>query len=87
MLIALPNFDGSWTATLFIPFTRFESLKCAEHILDFFQKTFPDFVSLAGKDHIVETLTKKRPSGLLAIKCSSFCMGGKALLIGKITLS
>ena len=49
MLIALPNFDGSFTCTLFFPFEgeySFTSLDTKEKMLDFFNKTFPDAVQL-----------------------------------------
>lgn len=49
MLIALPNTDGSFTCTLFFPFTgkeSFESLKTPEDVTAFFQKNFPDALPL-----------------------------------------
>ena len=46
MLIALPNLDGSFTVTLFLPFEgddySFENLKTDEKILSFFREIFPD---------------------------------------------
>lgn len=49
MLIALPNLDGSFTATLFLPKTgepSFESLDDAASVQHFFQEQFPDALAL-----------------------------------------
>ncbi len=53
MLIALPNIDGSFTVTLFLPFENsitaqdsFNGLKNKEHIKHFFHKHFPDAAAL-----------------------------------------
>ena len=48
MLIALPNVDGSFTGTLFLPFegeVSFENLKTDEQVTAFFEKYFPDTLS------------------------------------------
>ena len=50
MLIGLPNVnDNSFVATLFMPFTMFDSLTSDQKVLEFFEKTFPDAVSLIGR--------------------------------------
>src|SRR5262249_17367716 len=49
MLIALPNADGSFTCTLFLPFEGpdgFASLVSDQDILAFFGREFPDAVPL-----------------------------------------
>jgi kynurenine 3-monooxygenase len=50
MLIALPNFDGSFTCTLFMPFEGhkhcFNNLTSKEKIEDFFINVFPDFYKM-----------------------------------------
>lgn len=50
MLIALPNFDNSFTCTLFMPFEderfSFNQLKSKEDVTAFFKSTFPDFYDL-----------------------------------------
>ena len=58
MLIALPNIDGSFTCTLFLPNTgdpSFESLITAEQIRNFFISQFPDAVPL------LDNLEEKKP--------------------------
>lgn len=49
MLIALPNLDGSFTGTLFLPFEgefAFDKLKSEEEVVTFFKKHFTDAVDL-----------------------------------------
>lgn len=50
MLIALPNTDGSFTCTLFMPFkgekASFEVLKTEQDVQDFFKAQFPDAVAM-----------------------------------------
>ncbi len=49
MMIALPNPDGSFTCTLFLPFegeASFDRLKTESEIQSFFQKTFPDAIGI-----------------------------------------
>jgi kynurenine 3-monooxygenase len=66
MLIALPNEDGSFTCTLFMPFENnensFANLKTQEQVNAFFKSTFPDFFELmpnvadAWEDHPLSSL-------------------------------
>ena len=47
MMIALPNLDGSFTCTLFMPFEGehgFDNLDTKEKVMDFFEKFFPDAI-------------------------------------------
>ncbi|KAL3183690.1 hypothetical protein MRX96_033779 [Rhipicephalus microplus] len=49
MLIALPNQDKTYTATLFMPFAVFDGLTDRHKLLSFFDKYFPDAVPLIGQ--------------------------------------
>ncbi|NQV53338.1 MAG: FAD-dependent monooxygenase [Flavobacteriales bacterium] len=69
MLIALPNEDGSFTCTLFMPFdgeNSFSKLTSKEAVNDFFQTTFPDFYAMmpniaeAWEDHPLSSLAITR---------------------------
>lgn len=69
MLIALPNEDGSFTCTLFMPFegeNSFEQLKTRDQVDAFFKKTFPDFYEMmpevgdAWEDHPLSSLAITR---------------------------
>ncbi len=83
MLIALPNLDGSFTATFFFPFegpVSFETLRSQNDVESFFAEQFPDTISLMptlGQDFF------QNPTGsMVTIKCSPWHVGGKAALLG-----
>lgn len=83
MLIALPNTDGSFTATLFLAHKgahSFESLADEQSVLDFFRSQFPDAVPLVSK--LTSDFIKNPIGSLGTIRCSPWHLGGKALLIG-----
>ncbi|MEH0155526.1 NAD(P)/FAD-dependent oxidoreductase [Limibacter armeniacum] len=83
MLIALPNTDGSFTATLFMAFDgedSFEKLDNPEAITSFFEKEFPDVIPHIPD--LVENFQNHPASALATIKCYPWQVNGKALLIG-----
>ncbi len=84
MLIALPNLDGSFTVTLFLPHNggkySFKSLNTTKKITHFFKEQFPDALELMPN---LITEFKENPVGNLGtIKCSPYTYKGKTLLIG-----
>lgn len=83
MLIALPNLDGSFTATLFAPFQLYEHrLQNAASAKAFFQENFPDAMVLMGEDNVVKRLTSRRPSPLGSVQCRQMHAGSAAVLLG-----
>lgn len=83
MLIALPNFDGSFTCTLFFPFEgnpSFNSLQTDEEILAFFNEQFPDTIDLMPT--LLEDFKKNPTSSLVTVKCSPWIYKDKSMLIG-----
>ena len=42
MLMGLPNLDGSFTMTLYLPKSKFEELNSKESVLKYFKNNFPD---------------------------------------------
>lgn len=83
MLIALPNQDKSFTTTLFLPLTIFQKLTNQDELLEFFQKYFPDAISLIGKENLIETYFSSKPLSLVSIKCSPHASSrGDILLMG-----
>ncbi len=81
MLIALPNEDGSFTCTLFMPSTgenSFEQLTSKDAVDQFFKTTFPDFYELmpnvgnAWEDHPL--------SSLAIVRCYPWTSGKVALM-------
>jgi kynurenine 3-monooxygenase len=83
MLIALPNTDGSFTATLFLARhgdNSFATLQTPDSVRDFFLREFPDVVAL-----IPDLLTEFRdhPQGQLGtVHAAPFHFAGQALLLG-----
>lgn len=83
MLIALPNFEGSFTCTLFLPFEgelSFENLKTPEQITEFFTQQFPDSVPLI--EDLVGTFQGNPTGHMVTVKCYPWHVGGTALLMG-----
>lgn len=83
MLMALPNFEGSYTCTLFLPFkgdVSFEKLTDKAAVQAFFEREFADAVPL------IEDLTEaffENPTGHMdTIKCGPWNFGGSTLLLG-----
>ncbi|HEX8249486.1 MAG TPA: NAD(P)/FAD-dependent oxidoreductase [Pyrinomonadaceae bacterium] len=83
MMIALPNFDGSFTCTLFLAHrgeNSFEQLTDEKLLVEFFQTNFADAIPL------MPTLTGDffaNPLGNLGtIKCFPWNVEGKSLLLG-----
>ena len=83
LMIALPNFDGSFTCTLFLAFTgenSFERLDNEKSLLAFFQTNFPDALPLMP--NLIEDFFTNPTGNLGTIKCFPWNTGGKALLLG-----
>ncbi|HUR98802.1 MAG TPA: NAD(P)/FAD-dependent oxidoreductase [Pyrinomonadaceae bacterium] len=93
MMIALPNFDGSFTCTLFLAnrsagssdvigteALAFDRLGDAKSVIDFFNREFPDAISLMPS--LVEDFFANPTGELGTVKCWPWSIGGKALLLG-----
>lgn len=82
MLIALPNLDGSFTCTLFMPYEgpeSFEAIEKGDGVLDFFKKVFPDFYKMMPE---LETNYTEHPlSDLVIIRCYPWVQN-KTLILG-----
>lgn len=83
MLIALPNLDGSFTCTLFMPFegeNSFASLKEIKDVESFFEKNLPDTVDVIPK--LAEDFFRNPTSTLVTMKCFPWTYEDKIALIG-----
>ncbi|MFE8604817.1 FAD-dependent oxidoreductase [Archangium violaceum] len=83
MLIALPNQDGSFTCTLFLPFegpVSFEALKTPEQLVAFFEKQFPDARALMP--HLTDEFFHNPTGTMVTVKSEPWHVGGKSLLLG-----
>jgi kynurenine 3-monooxygenase len=84
MLIALPNLDGSFTVTLFMPYGNsdycFDNLTTEEMVLEYFTKEYPDAVALMPE--LAKEFFENPTGPLGTIKCSPWNSYGKTLLLG-----
>jgi kynurenine 3-monooxygenase len=83
MMIALPNPDGNFTCTLFLPFEgerSFEKLKTKESIKQFFETEFPDAIPLMPT--LIEDFMHNPVSSLVTVKCFPWTFDNKIALIG-----
>ncbi|SDW96568.1 FAD-dependent oxidoreductase [Flavobacterium degerlachei] len=83
MLIALPNLDGSFTCTLFMPFegeNSFDLLKDRKEVEAFFEKNFPDSIDVIPK--LAEDFFNNPTSTLVTMKCYPWTYQDKVALIG-----
>lgn len=83
MMIALPNEDGSFTCTLFMPHTggenAFDKVNTPEEVDSFFKTTFPDFYAMMPQ---ISQEWENHPLSSLAIMRSYPWHIGKTALIG-----
>jgi kynurenine 3-monooxygenase len=83
MLIALPNADGSFTCTLFLPFEgeeSFENLKDDAAITRFMDTYFSDAKALMP--NYLQDFKENPTSSLVTVRCSPWHYDGRILLIG-----
>jgi kynurenine 3-monooxygenase len=81
MLIALPNDDGSFTCTLFMPFegeNSFAELTTDEKVDSFFKTTFPDFHTMFPE--LLDSWHGHPLSSLSIIRCYPWTKGKVALM-------
>ncbi|MGY5847920.1 FAD-dependent oxidoreductase [Salegentibacter sp. HM20] len=83
MLIAMPNLNGSFTCTLFLPFEgkySFESLQSEEQADVFFETHFPDIKNEI--DNLKRDFFKNPTSSMVTIKCYPWSYWEKVVLVG-----
>ena len=83
MLIALPNVEGSFTCTLFLPFEGRESfaeLRTPDQVRAFFEAHFPDVLPRFPK--LTEEFFSHPTGKMITVKCAPWNVGGDALLMG-----
>jgi kynurenine 3-monooxygenase len=83
MLIALPNFDGTFACILFLPFEGadgFAGLTSREQVIRFFESRFPDAVPLMPQ--LADNYFANPTGAMVTVKCSPWHVEGRALLLG-----
>ncbi len=81
MMIALPNPDGTFTCTLFLPFqgdASFNRLKTENEIQSFFQHTFPDAAKIMPK--LAEDFKDNPTGSLVTVQCFPWVKNRTVLL-------
>ena len=83
MLIAMPNIDGSFTCTLFLPFegeVSFESINTEEEAKNFFKTYFPNVRKEI--ENLTEDFFKNPTSAMVTMKCYPWTYWNKVALVG-----
>ena len=83
MMIALPNPDGNFTCTLFLPFEgekSFSNLKTDKQVEDFFKSEFSDAFTLMPT--LISDFKTNATASLVTVKCSPWVFDNKIGLIG-----
>lgn len=83
MMIALPNLDGTFTCTLFMPVEgekRMENLDTPEKVTQFFETYFPDALPLMPT--LIQDYFTNPNSALNIVKCYPWIVGDKLALFG-----
>lgn len=83
MLIAMPNVDGSFTCTLFLPFegdVSFEKITSKNEAQEFFKKYFPN-VRKEIED-LTNSFMKNPTSAMVTMKCYPWTYWDKVALVG-----
>lgn len=85
MLIALPNMDGSFTSTLFAPWSIFnKELTNEEKWLDFFHTNFSEVFEkkLMTKEMLARAYHENPRGSLVCVRCSPYNYSGNVILLG-----
>ncbi len=83
MLIAMPNLDGSFTCTLFMPFegkVSFENIKTKSQAKIFFTTYFPNVMQVM--DDLMEDFFTNPTSAMVTMKCYPWTYWDKVALVG-----
>jgi len=83
MLMALPNRDGSFTVTLYLPYrgeASFETLVSGARVVELFQGQFPDASELIPD--LVQSFFDNPTGNLGTVRCSPWRHGGRVVLVG-----
>lgn len=83
MFIAMPNLDGSFTCTLFMPFegdVSFDSLKTKKDAVHFFNTYFPNVMD--DIENLTGDFFKNPTSAMVTMKCYPWTYWDKVALVG-----
>lgn len=82
MMIGLPNQDKTFTITLFMPFSTFETITDSKSLLDFFQDNFQDSIPLLGKEQMIQDYFQNKALPLVSVKCNPYHVKDTSVILG-----
>lgn len=65
-----------------MPFEKFESIKSADELFQFFEENFPDSIPLIGKEELQTSFFKNPVGPLVTVKCAPYHYKDKCVIIG-----
>jgi kynurenine 3-monooxygenase len=83
MFIAMPNMDGSFTCTLFLPFegeVSFEKIRTKEEATAFFTRYFPNVMQ--DIENLTQDFFQNPTSAMVTMKCYPWTYWDKVALVG-----
>jgi kynurenine 3-monooxygenase len=83
MFIAIPNPDGSFTCTLFMPIVQYATLEAhPDSVPAFFDEWFPGVTEHIPPDQLVANFCEFPHPPLITIKCSPHHIGSSGVIVG-----
>ncbi|KAJ1674175.1 kynurenine 3-monooxygenase, mitochondrial precursor, partial [Spiromyces aspiralis] len=82
MLIALPNLDRSFTCTLFMPWSVFQSIKTDHDLVGLFRAYFPDALALIGEEKLKREYFANPKCSLGYVKCKPYHYKDRVVILG-----
>ncbi|KAG0645656.1 Nicotinic acid-requiring 3 [Hyphodiscus hymeniophilus] len=83
MFIAIPSLDGSFTCTLFLPSSHFNTLENDPNSVPiFFDTNFPGVTSLIHPSELIASFTQNPHLPLISIKCGPYHFSDSAVIVG-----
>lgn len=80
MMIALPNPEGDFTCTLFVPFEIFDRIKTDEDVVNFFKSEFADAIPMMPT--LIDDYQKNPIGNLVTVRCYPWVKDDKVALAG-----
>ena len=82
MMIALPNQDRSFTVTLFLPVSIFNSINTEDDLIAFFSTHFQDSIGMIGADKLVQDFFHNSTGSMVSVKCKPHFMADSTVILG-----
>ena len=80
VLIGLPNKNGTFTMSLFMPKKEFDSIEDGVALIKFFETFFPHVLDMISRSKLVADFFKHPTGRLVSLQCSHYAADGVLLL-------